>query len=195
MKRLLLVLLVSCFSFGLFAQEASEAPAKKIPSVVIAPDVFGALVLGLYNAKVNVRLTDNITLDTDGFYFNIRNNFLMSLLVPEEAGFWVGGLKIGPTWYLKKSFDGLFVGAYAKGVGFNMTTETENFSAMAFGAGAKAGWTGTWDWFSLSISGGYEFNMATVDTSVLQMTVGDFLSGFVQGGLPVFAVEMGIALY
>lgn len=187
MKKILVLFLMLTCAFGVFAEDTSTTVES--PSVLVLPNLFG-MIFGYYGADLNIGVSETVAIDTQFGYWNIRNLPFADAAIDPNYQLWYGYLQIGPTVYLDQVFHGLYVGGYVKGRYF---TIGDNFTIGQAGAGVKGGWRGTWDWFSLALNVGYEYNtfFADVDFGNVKES---FVSNLI-GGVPVFGVEMGIAIY
>lgn len=192
MKKLLCALFVLALAgTSLQAQDAKES--RKTPSVVFAPNLIGP-IFGLYSGTVNFAAGEKMTIDTDLGYFNVRALPLIGASIQPGNELWFGYAKVGPTIYFDQAFHGWFLGGYVKGAYFNVSTPTEAFNAGSAGVGAKFGIRGTWDWFSMALSGGYEYNKAFAAITSSDPSISGNL-GSVEGGNPFFNLEFAFAVY
>lgn len=201
MKKMLLAALLGGAALNLGAQDAPAAapaaPAKPRYSALILPNIF-AIPFGYFAGTFEFALSEKLALFMEPSYWNIRNvafSDLWGQAIPQDFQFWLGSLKIGPTFYFSQMFKGFYATPYVKGSYFVLGDNSYKVEAGSAGAGIQGGYRWTWGWFSMSMGGSYEYNRAFASLESAQEDIGQnfFLSG-VNGGMPGFFLSFAIAV-
>lgn len=190
MKKGLLVLMTLAMAFSV----SMWAEAEKPTAALISPNFIGPL-FGFYSGTVEFAMNEQLSFEIEPGYFNIKTIPLVGANLPQDFEFWFGSAKAGLNYYVDGSFKGLYAGAYAKAAYFAVGNSSGKFNSGAAGIGAKGGYRFTWDWFSMALGGGYEFNkaFAAIDSNTVDVTTKTFLSQ-VEGAFPYAFFTMAIAV-